>query len=180
MLYYLNEMSRLSMGPARAMTEGLRFALSNPFNPWAAMPAARAMASAADLFEHLTRSYGKPEWRLDTTMIDGVAVAVEVHDTHEDRIAGVGHAGVRQGNGRHRVERADALRSGRRERHESIACAALRGAGGGGDRSRRRARSGPRSPSARADHRRRGGAASARCADGRGWHRRDRRATPPR
>ncbi len=78
MLYYLHEMSRLSLAPARAMTEGLRALLDNPLNPWTATPVGRNMASAADIFEHLTRSYGKPAWRLPTTTIDGAEVAVEV------------------------------------------------------------------------------------------------------
>ena len=33
--------------------------------------------SAADLFEHLTRRFGKPDWDLDTTVIDGKEVDVE-------------------------------------------------------------------------------------------------------
>ena len=76
MLYYLHEMSRLSMAPARAMAEGLVLLLDHPLNPMAQTPMARAMASAADIFEHLTRSYGKPHWGLDTTTIDGVPVQV--------------------------------------------------------------------------------------------------------
>jgi len=77
MLYYLHEMARLSMAPARAMSEGLRFALNSPFNPLNATPFARALASSADIFEHLTRSYGKPHWGLETTTIDGAEVTVE-------------------------------------------------------------------------------------------------------
>ena len=76
MLYYLHEMSRLSMAPARAMAEGLVLLLDHPLNPMAQTPMARAMASAADIFEHLTRSYGKPHWGLDATSIDGVPVQV--------------------------------------------------------------------------------------------------------
>ena len=77
MLYYLHEMSRLSMAPARAMSEMLRMALSSPFNPLGDTPLVRNFTSGADLFEHLTRSYGKPRWGLDTTTIDGIEVAVE-------------------------------------------------------------------------------------------------------
>ena len=77
MLYYLHEMTRLSMAPARAMSEGLQLMLNSPFNPMAGTPAARAMAGAADIFEHLTRSYGKPHWDLATTVVDGHEVAVE-------------------------------------------------------------------------------------------------------
>ncbi len=77
MLYYLHEMSRLSMAPARAMSEGLKITLNHPLNPMTETPLGRAVASAADIFEHLTRSYGKPHWGLDSTTTDGVAVEVE-------------------------------------------------------------------------------------------------------
>ncbi len=77
MLYYLHEFARLSMAPTRAMSEGLRFILDNPMNPMSMTPMGRSMASAADIFEHLTRAYGKPNWDLAETEIAGQPVAVE-------------------------------------------------------------------------------------------------------
>ncbi len=77
MLYYLHEMSRLSMAPARAMSDGLRMMLNHPMNPLAKTPMVRSLESAADIFEHLTRSYGKPDWGLRTIDIGGEAVDVE-------------------------------------------------------------------------------------------------------
>ena len=77
MLYYLHEMSRMAMAPARAMTEGLRMFLDNPLNPLADSPMARSLSSSAEIFEHLTRSYGKPDWGLKETIIDGAPVAIE-------------------------------------------------------------------------------------------------------
>ncbi|HEY5598796.1 MAG TPA: polyhydroxyalkanoate depolymerase [Kiloniellales bacterium] len=77
MLYYLHEMSRMAMAPARAMTEGLRMILENPLNPLAGTPMARSFSSSAEIFEHLTRSYGKPAWGLSETVIDGISVPVE-------------------------------------------------------------------------------------------------------
>ena len=86
MLYYLHEMSRLSMAPARVMSESLRLTLGNPWNPFAHTVLGRSVASAADIFEHLTRSYGKPHWGLDHTVIDGETVAIEhevaIHRTY--------------------------------------------------------------------------------------------------
>jgi len=76
MLYYLHEMQRLAMLPARAMAEQTMFALRNPFNPWAHTPFARMVSSSAEMFEHLTRQFEKPEWRLDRTVVDGVETAV--------------------------------------------------------------------------------------------------------
>ena len=77
MLYYMHEFARLSMTPARAMSEGLRLLLDNPMNPMSMTPMGRSMSSAVEIFEHLTRAYGKPNWGLDETQIDGRPVAVE-------------------------------------------------------------------------------------------------------
>ncbi|MGF1623815.1 MAG: polyhydroxyalkanoate depolymerase [Alphaproteobacteria bacterium] len=76
MLYYMYEMTRLAMAPARAMSQGMQFMLGNPWNPMASTPVGRTLTSAADMFEHLTRAYGKPEWGLHETTIDGQPVAV--------------------------------------------------------------------------------------------------------
>lgn len=77
MLYYLNEMKSLGMMPASMMAQGAKFALRHPFNPWAHTPPGRLLGSTADIFEHLTRHFGKPDWGLDRTVIGGVSVAVE-------------------------------------------------------------------------------------------------------
>ncbi|MGF1610514.1 MAG: polyhydroxyalkanoate depolymerase [Kiloniellales bacterium] len=77
MLYYLHEMQRLWMAPARIAAEGTMTALRHPFNPWGQLPAARFFGSAAEVFEHLTRRYGKPAWGLPVTSIDGREVEVE-------------------------------------------------------------------------------------------------------
>jgi len=76
MLYYMHEMQRLWMASARMAAEGARLAFRNPWSPLAHNPGARYLGSAAELFEHLTRRYGKPDWGLDSTEIDGETVAV--------------------------------------------------------------------------------------------------------
>ena len=77
MLYYLHELHRLSMIPTRMAVESMRMTLKNPFNPLAHTGAGRILASAAEVFEHATRRYGKPAWDLESTTIDGRAVPVE-------------------------------------------------------------------------------------------------------
>ncbi|RVU34036.1 polyhydroxyalkanoate depolymerase [Hwanghaeella grinnelliae] len=77
MLYYMHEMQRMMMAPSRMLAQGARLAMRNPMNPLAYTNAGRTMMSTADLFEHLTRRFGKPEWDLDTTVIDGKEVDVE-------------------------------------------------------------------------------------------------------
>lgn len=42
------------------------------------------MAAAADMFESTTRHYGKPEWQLDTTRINGVEVGITPEEAWGD------------------------------------------------------------------------------------------------
>ena len=78
MLYYMHELQRMSMAPARFAAEATKLIMKNPFNPIASTYWGRTLGSAADVFEHQTRRYGKPDWGLDSTEIDGVPVAVEI------------------------------------------------------------------------------------------------------
>lgn len=77
MLYYFHEMHRLSMIPTRMAVEAMRLTMKNPFNPMSHTGAGRVLASAAEVFEHATRRYGKPLWELESTEIDGRTVTVE-------------------------------------------------------------------------------------------------------
>ncbi|WP_421789382.1 polyhydroxyalkanoate depolymerase [Hyphobacterium sp.] len=77
MLYSMYELSRLAMTPWRAAANATRRTLRAPWNPMGDTLAGRATAAAADVFESMTRKYGKPDWGLPFTLIDGVAVPVE-------------------------------------------------------------------------------------------------------
>lgn len=76
MLYFLHEAQRMAMLPARILADGVKTALGNPWNPASYAPTAQAWRSAADLFEQVTRKYGKPAFGFDTVAIDGRAVPV--------------------------------------------------------------------------------------------------------
>ena len=78
MLYYLHEMQRLFMAPSRMMAQSARIALRNPWNPMAYTNAGRHATSMVDMYEHFTRRFGKPDWGLDTTVVDGKEVDVEI------------------------------------------------------------------------------------------------------
>jgi poly(3-hydroxybutyrate) depolymerase len=78
MLYSLVELSRAAMLPWRAAANVTRRSLRSPLNPAGDTLAGRAMAAGADLFESLTRYYGKPEWGLSPIEVDGAPVDVEV------------------------------------------------------------------------------------------------------
>jgi len=83
MLYYMHELQRLSMAPARVAAEATKLMMRNPFNPVASTYWGRMLGSAADVFEHQTRRYGKPDWSLDQTVIDGKEVAVDIEPAIE-------------------------------------------------------------------------------------------------
>jgi len=78
MLYSLVELSRAAMLPWRAAANVTRRSLRSPFNPAGDTLAGRAMAAGADLFESLTRYYGKPEWDLSPIEVEGAPVDIEV------------------------------------------------------------------------------------------------------
>lgn len=60
----------------RAATQGMKMALDLPFNPIGKTAWGRHTAAACDVFEGLTRRYGKPAFGLDTTPINGEPVAI--------------------------------------------------------------------------------------------------------
>jgi len=78
MLYSLMEMSRAALLPWRAAANVTRRTLRNPFNPAGDTLPGRATAAAADLFESLTRYYGKPDWGVSPAEVNGQPVAVEI------------------------------------------------------------------------------------------------------
>jgi poly(3-hydroxybutyrate) depolymerase len=71
--YQLYEMAHAALAPARAFSDATHFMFRNPFNPLASTAFGRNVAAGAELFERMTRRYGKPVFGLDTTTVDGVA-----------------------------------------------------------------------------------------------------------
>ncbi len=76
MSYHVYEMLHLAFAPARAATDALLHTLKSPLNPLYHTSLGRSIAASAELFERMTRRYGKPMFGLDTTTVDGVAVEV--------------------------------------------------------------------------------------------------------
>jgi len=74
--YSLFELNHAALAPWRAAADITRLAFRNPFNPLGQTEFGRSVAAAAELFERTTRRYGKPEFGLAETMVDGRAVAV--------------------------------------------------------------------------------------------------------
>lgn len=76
MFYQLYEINHALLSPLRASADVTRLYFRNPINPLAHTVYGRTVAAASELFERLTRRYGKPSFGFDTTTIDGEAVKV--------------------------------------------------------------------------------------------------------
>jgi len=74
--YHMYEMAHLAVAPARALSDATRLMFRNPINPLAHTPFGRSMSAGAELFERLTRRYGKPTFEFEHTFIDGRQVPI--------------------------------------------------------------------------------------------------------
>ena len=70
--YQMYEWAHASLAPARAFSDAAHFVFRNPFNPMSATTFGRNIAAGAELFERMTRRYGKPIFGLNSTKVDGV------------------------------------------------------------------------------------------------------------
>jgi len=77
--YQFYEMAHLALTPARVVSDAAHFLFRNPLNPLALTPLGKNIAAGAELFERMTRRYGKPVFGLDTIEVDGVT-----HDVLEE------------------------------------------------------------------------------------------------
>lgn len=74
--YHLYELNHAVVSPFRAAADAARLYFQSPLNPLAHTPFGRNMAAAAELFERSTRRYGKPEFGITSTIIDGQHIPV--------------------------------------------------------------------------------------------------------
>ncbi|MES2729442.1 MAG: polyhydroxyalkanoate depolymerase [Pseudomonadota bacterium] len=72
----MHDLQHAALTPVRIVTEMMRAAMSNPFNPLYHTPMGKNIAAGTEVFERVTRRFGKPEFGLATTEIDGKTVAV--------------------------------------------------------------------------------------------------------
>ncbi|MGV1872490.1 polyhydroxyalkanoate depolymerase [Agrobacterium rosae] len=76
MFYHLYEMNHAAIAPLRAGADMMRQAYSNPLSPLSNTAFGRSMDAGFEVFERLTRRYGKPEFGLPSTVVDGKPVSV--------------------------------------------------------------------------------------------------------
>jgi poly(3-hydroxybutyrate) depolymerase len=82
-MYWLYEMGHAALDPSRAFADATRLFFKNPANPLAHTQYGKSVAAAAELFERVTRRYGKPEWRIDSTLVGGERVPVHINSVWE-------------------------------------------------------------------------------------------------
>ncbi|MGM4894133.1 polyhydroxyalkanoate depolymerase [Tardiphaga sp. 839_C3_N1_4] len=82
-MYWMYEMAYASLNPARAMTDATRMLFQNPLNPFSRTEFGKSVTAGCELFERTTRRYGKPEWGLHDTEVNGVRTPIEIRSVWE-------------------------------------------------------------------------------------------------
>ncbi len=82
MNYHAYELAHAMMGPARMSAQSLKMQMSMPFNPWAMTPFGKAIAAACDVFESVTRRYGKPAWAIEATKLNSLEVPLNIETVY--------------------------------------------------------------------------------------------------
>src|ERR1700742_1652916 len=82
-LYHLHEMHYAAIGPLRAFAGAAKHLHSNPFSPLAYTGFGRHVAAAAEVIERITTRYGKPEFGIKHTKVDGKSMAIEEEAVEE-------------------------------------------------------------------------------------------------
>ena len=82
-MYWMHEMGYAALNPIRALTDATKILFQNPLNPWSHTDFGKSIAAGCEVFERTTRQYGKPEWNLPTTEVNGVRTPVEVKSIWE-------------------------------------------------------------------------------------------------
>jgi poly(3-hydroxybutyrate) depolymerase len=82
-MYWMYEMAQASLNPARAVADATRLLYQNPINPLSRTQIGKSIAAGCEVFERTTRRYGKPEWGLNDTLVEGVRVPVSIRTVWE-------------------------------------------------------------------------------------------------
>jgi poly(3-hydroxybutyrate) depolymerase len=76
MNYHAYELAHAMLSPMRLGVELLQRGIEFPFNPLSQTPLGRSMAAACELFENLTRRYGKPHFGITSVKMGGLDVPI--------------------------------------------------------------------------------------------------------
>jgi poly(3-hydroxybutyrate) depolymerase len=82
-LYWLYEMGHAALDPARALADATRLFYRNPVNPFTHTTYGKSIAASMELFERVTRRYGRPDWQIDETSVGGERVPIHINTVWE-------------------------------------------------------------------------------------------------
>ena len=74
------------MAPLRWGAQGLKMQLQSPLNPFRDLLLPRMMAASCEVFENVTRRYGKPEWGIKETKIFGMPVPINEQIVYQQAV----------------------------------------------------------------------------------------------
>ena len=77
MLYQIYEMNHAAIAPLREAAKMRKRMIESVYNPTSYTSMGKGFAAGYDLFEAMTRRYGKPEWNINSTEINGCQVPVK-------------------------------------------------------------------------------------------------------
>jgi poly(3-hydroxybutyrate) depolymerase len=77
MLYQLYETQRALMAPFSEFASAAAKLYDHPLSPFTHMPMAQRISAGFDLLHRLAKEYEKPEFEINTSVIDGVEIAVQ-------------------------------------------------------------------------------------------------------
>jgi len=75
-LYMWYEATHALLSPARALAGSTKLFYKNPVNPLTHSPFGKAVAGACEMFERVTRRYGKPEFGFSAVSVNGKATEI--------------------------------------------------------------------------------------------------------
>ncbi|MGI9422814.1 MAG: polyhydroxyalkanoate depolymerase, partial [Hyphomicrobiaceae bacterium] len=82
MKYHAYELAHAMISPLRLAVKGMRFQIEFPFNPLSVTPFGKSLSAACEVFEGITRRYGKPDWEIDSTTLNGREYPVDIVTAH--------------------------------------------------------------------------------------------------
>lgn len=91
MLYHAYELTHATLAPLKALSELGQQINSNSWNPMSYTPVGRSMAAACEVFNRMTRRYGRPEWGIDRTKIDNKTIPVSIETVLCNRFCNLVH-----------------------------------------------------------------------------------------
>jgi poly(3-hydroxybutyrate) depolymerase len=77
-LYWMYEWTHAALDPSRAVADATRLYFKNPLNPLSHTQFGRTMAASAEIYERAVRRYAMPEWGIESTLVGGERVPVEI------------------------------------------------------------------------------------------------------